>query len=772
MKFNKTEPEKYYEIIKKEKDFFKKHIEELFLIAKLTADKELKKEVSELLKKTADEDILKAFKNRSKFDAAEGWKARDKNLLLLLKLAGLSKNLNIGKMFSLLGDSDRVYLYDGLKLETIPQEIGRLDGITEMDIVFDSSKVKIPDSIGEIKSLKTLRIEGFGIDELPIGLTGLNNLEKLEIRLHNITEIPEWISKCQSLQDIGIGGYRKHIKYTSIPDFSELKNLKKLELVSMELNELPDTFFDLPQLETFEFVNIKGIKKFPSSISRMSGLKSLEIANCQDLQAVPLKITDLVFLESLKISSLSALEKIDGRILLMPGVKELLFYNCNAQIDMDEVGTSKIETLFIRDRSILEQLLKRSELFPFLQNLTITECKGLEEIPEKIGELKGLKNLRIEQNSIKSLPESMGGMELLEKISIRSGSLQSFPASISELKNLKELTITCSELDFSFNSVPQSLEILTVGANSIDLSVKKTLSVKNLTLSTGNISHSENINMLKGIKSLNITKCMGLEFKDISALTSLSELKLEGYPQGVGDDVAGLKNLEHLEIINFGTGKEIFVSSEIGGLPCLKILKIWEYQGENLFEILNNSNSIEELYLYKVSLLNQDSIFNEFTEILEKKNKLIALDLDNIEITNEMFEKLTNITQLESLRVNFSPLSRLSESLLKLKNLKYLCLRFLKLTELPQWIGEMKSLENLEVENMFDSYAFETLPASLADLPKLKRLSIYGIRPKEVPEELNRLELEELKIQFSRGWPVRKSVIDILKSKNTRLVGK
>lgn len=773
MQFDKTEPEKFYSYIKNEKGFPEEFIEEIYLVAKLSTDIEIKSESTEVLKKTADEDILRAFKNRSKFSEKKDYKARRKNLLLLLKLARLSSTLKIGKMYQLLEvneDFKLVMFNDDLKLETIPQEIGRLDGIKELYLNFDSANMTIPDTISNITSLESLEISGFGIKELPKAISRLKNLKKLRIELHNIIEIPEWITECEALEELEFGGYGsfRHIKYIKLPQLKELKNLKTLDIHTIETEEIEEEFFDLPQLEHFRIANVKGLKAIPSSIKKIKGLKSFKIGNCPQLEQLPLEITELNHLESLWISSLPELKALDGRILFMPGVKELILRGIQSQIDMSDIGTSQIKMLIIKDIQVLKQFLDYGDRFIHLEKLTIEECKGLEAIPNSIGRLKALKHLKIVQSDIKTLPDSIGELDSLETLEIR-GKLETFPNTLSNLKKLKTFAIGSSELTFSCKSLPSSIDKLSIGAKSIDLVTDITLAPREITLSANEYIGSDNLYKYQGVEDFWISGA-DVGFENISRLTSLKRLYMNRYDGDITDEVDALTKLEYIEISNGNVDnkKEKVISPLLGGLPQLKTLKIIGWLGETILDIISKSDSLEVIDLSDVESLNNHETFEQFVEILRNKKNLKSLYLHKIEVTNEMFKRLTQLTQLEGLKIALAPLDIIPETILNMRNLKFLSLRhLLKMKkQLPDWIGELKSLENLELEYL----GIHILPETLADLPLLKRLSIYGMRPKEVPEELKNLNLEELKVRSSKGWPIRQSVLDVLVSKDTKVV--
>lgn len=62
--------------------------------------------------------------------------------------------------------------------------------------------------------------------------------------------------------------------------------------------------------------------------------------------------------------------------------------------------------------------------------------KGLNYLPESIGQLKYLQTLDLRNNNLTELPESIGNLEFLEELILHDNALRSVPKSIGNLKNL------------------------------------------------------------------------------------------------------------------------------------------------------------------------------------------------------------------------------------------------------------------------------------------------------------------------------------------------
>jgi len=72
--------------------------------------------------------------------------------------------------------------------------------------------------------------------------------------------------------------------------------------------------------------------------------------------------------------------------------------------------------------------------------------KGLNYLPESIGQLKLLQTLDLRNNNLTELPESIGKLEFLEELILHDNALRSVPESIGNLKNLGILHLDNNDL--------------------------------------------------------------------------------------------------------------------------------------------------------------------------------------------------------------------------------------------------------------------------------------------------------------------------------------
>ncbi|XP_071724574.1 disease resistance protein L6-like [Rutidosis leptorrhynchoides] len=163
-------------------------------------------------------------------------------------------------------------------LEGLPYEIGCLDALTEILIPRLSYAFKLPETIGNLKSLLTLDVSHSWIRMLPNSIGGLVKLRRLNL------------SKC--------------FKIKKLPDsVGQLQSLVELDLSSTSLGHLPDSIGNLKQLTVLRMSHIIGITKLPREIGLLEKLEELEASGCHHLTGeIPEEIGRLSLLRILDLS--------------------------------------------------------------------------------------------------------------------------------------------------------------------------------------------------------------------------------------------------------------------------------------------------------------------------------------------------------------------------------------------------------------------------------------------------------------------------------------
>ena len=168
-----------------------------------------------------------------------------------------------------------------------------------------------------IGALKSLRIEGCGLKELPVAVTSMTNLEKLYLdenelsdmpqELTNLTkleklslirnafeDIPESVTKLTGLEDLVI---RSNPMYVIDADLSEMESLKSLDLQQCKLTAFPESIFNMSSLEKLD-VKANNIKSIERSMKNLTSLTTLGL-EYNELLEFPEGILDLPAIKTL-----------------------------------------------------------------------------------------------------------------------------------------------------------------------------------------------------------------------------------------------------------------------------------------------------------------------------------------------------------------------------------------------------------------------------------------------------------------------------------------
>uniref|UniRef100_A0A0D9XKA0 Ubiquitin-like domain-containing protein n=1 Tax=Leersia perrieri TaxID=77586 RepID=A0A0D9XKA0_9ORYZ len=163
------------------------------------------------------------------------------------------------------GSSIRILDVSDNCIEAIPQEISALKSLQKLiltanDIADGSISweglicvqtltilslsrnrlVTLPSSLGSMTHLRELRIANNSLENLPVEIGLLKNLEFLIASNNRITSLPSSIGDCESLKEVDLSSNL----LAELPEaFGNLQNLKVLSLRNNGLTSLPSAFF-------------------------------------------------------------------------------------------------------------------------------------------------------------------------------------------------------------------------------------------------------------------------------------------------------------------------------------------------------------------------------------------------------------------------------------------------------------------------------------------------------------------------------------------------
>ncbi|MFX1258288.1 MAG: leucine-rich repeat domain-containing protein [Promethearchaeota archaeon] len=249
-------------------------------------------------------------------------------------------------------------------LSTLPESIGNLSSLKELDLRYNKLTT-LPESIGNLSSLKELDLNHNKLTTLPESITKLESLQTLNLGWYQLTTLPESIGNLSSLKELDLS----YNKLTTLPEsITKLESLKELNLKENKLTTLPELIGDLKSLKELNLKENK-LTTLPESIGNLKSLTYLDLS-LNKLKILPETISNLKLLQTL--------------------------------------------------------------------DLTFNE---LLTLPESIGNLKSLKELRLFRNKLTTLPESIGNLSSLKELDLWNNQLSTLPESLRKCKNLETISL-------------------------------------------------------------------------------------------------------------------------------------------------------------------------------------------------------------------------------------------------------------------------------------------------------------------------------------------
>ncbi|KAI0523772.1 protein phosphatase 2C [Xylaria bambusicola] len=275
-------------------------------------------------------------------------------------------------------------------------ELARLTGILRLTLANNRLK-SLPPDFSSFKSLRVLNLSSNFLDSFPVSLCQLESLVNLDVSFNAVGSLPEEIGNLRSLEKFVMTNNRLS---GSLPStFSRLSNLRELDIKFNALTSI-DVISELPKLEVLT-ADHNMLSQFVGSFERVRSLK---------LNTNPLTKFGIVNpMPTLKILNLSnaQLASIDGAFNNMVNLERL---NLDFNYFVSLPGTIGN--------------LRRLEHFSIAHNL-------VGELPLEIGCLTELRILDVRGNNIRKLPMEIWWANKLETLNASSNVLENFPKPAS-----------------------------------------------------------------------------------------------------------------------------------------------------------------------------------------------------------------------------------------------------------------------------------------------------------------------------------------------------
>ncbi|MHA1252430.1 MAG: leucine-rich repeat domain-containing protein [Candidatus Helarchaeota archaeon] len=651
-------------------------------------------------------------------------------------------------------------------LMTLPESIGDLKSLKILWL-YDNKLTTLPESIGNLKLLEYLNLENNKLKTLPESIGKLKSLQILNLKNNELTTLPESIGYLKSLKILWL--YDN--KLTTLPEsIGELSSLHQLNLSNNQLATLPESFIDLIKKDVK--INLENNSFSKSTINKFKGL-------------------------SIKTSGLDSSAYIKLAGLMEPGMKERTFRDKLNEYFASLSGNipSLIYAGSIAILAIIIFLLLNSYRKYFMpQIFWVTFSIAL-----LTNFIIGISIIAALSGYFKRYIES--GIKILE--STDSEKLDEFALNLRErLYGLFDIFIFFY-LVWALRSGVKSLfnqELIP----SIDIFFEITIpsQVINILILFGyrkDLSFLENLDLFLGhlfLKIFGVVLVFWALYRNgigYVRKTAFEEEEQKNMKSFLFFGAIGAISLVSTEFFGF---KSLLSSSYSFGVVVGCCIFLWEkYKNKpSVFYLYLGLIGIGLFFIWFISLLNyiisliivgifiilffllrrqgikqlfwEDIIrkldkseaiaLTELKSLVEKdflpqndiddfsigfvieKNKIIKIGLYNCELTS-LPESIGNLKSLEYLGLSDNQLTILPESIGNLSSLKELSLWGNQLKSLPESIGNLSSLKELWLyENQL-----KTLPESIGNLSSLKELRLYKNQLKTLPEsilDLNSLE--------------------------------
>ncbi|XP_031401466.1 TMV resistance protein N-like [Punica granatum] len=342
----------------------------------------------------------------------------------------------------------KVLILDHTEITTLPESIGSLSHLETLDLKGCSSLHTLPalpaglstlrvscksrNPIPNLPALTNLKEMMFwscdGLRKLPVEISGLSKLEKLEFHRTSIRTLPDEIGALSGLKSLNIAGcwllslptlppslYELSVvecnSFRILPDLSNLGNLSELCLRKCpELKEIRG-LGNLVFLARLEVSGCPRVTKL-DGIEGLEGLRILEVSSCENLEKLP-DLSKMKKLSELKANDCKKLSEIEGLDDLC-SLRYLEIRYCTSLEILPDLSCLKLlESLVAEGCEMLKELEGLDEL-EALEELDIRNCKEIKRLPNlsKLKSLNWLKMLGCE--NLKEIP----GLEEINPISV------------------------------------------------------------------------------------------------------------------------------------------------------------------------------------------------------------------------------------------------------------------------------------------------------------------------------------------------------------------
>ncbi|TYH81365.1 hypothetical protein ES332_D03G195500v1 [Gossypium tomentosum] len=646
----------------------------------------------------------------------------------------------------LLNNLMELNFYDCINCESLPP-LGQLHNLQFLEL-------------RNMKKVKRMGNEFYGNE----GIDGMNKVIKVfpalkKFTLNGMANLKKWTAMAATktimfpcLVELNIWDCPM---LKSVPLTGQCSSLEKLSIFDCKnLSKIGDGLSTSTCLKELALKNCPNLGWIPN-LEGFSSLQNLSIDSCNELEALPIT-GRCSSLEKLSILDCEKLRKI-GTLLWCPNLTSI------PKLE----GFSSIQNLSI-DRCVKLEVLEISGGCSFFEKLSISRCKTLSKIGDRLFTYTCLKELNLEDRpNLSSIP-NLKGFSCLQNLSIHTcNGLEVLPI-IGACSSLEKLNIFgCEKLSKIGDGLSTSTCLKELGLkNCPNLSLIPNLEgfscLQNISIDSCNrLEVLPIIGRCSSLEKLSIFDCKKLSKigDGLSTSTCLRELGLKNCP-----NLSWIPNLERfssLQILSIDSCNELEVLPITGRCSSLEKLSIFNCEKlRKIGDKLSTFICLKELGLKNCPNLSWIPNLEGFSSLqdlsIDSCNELEVLLIQEFQGIEAFPEWLGNLSSLWRLSlIGFGKLKSFPHQLQHLTALEDLTMSgFHEIEALPEWLGNLSSLKRLYLSRFRKLKSF---PHQLQLLSTLKYLTIEEFQGIEAfPEWLGKLS--SLRYLYLSGFGKLKSL--------------
>ncbi|CAL9022718.1 unnamed protein product [Prunus brigantina] len=370
---------------------------------------------------------------------------------------------------------------------SFPAEVIKLDKLYWLYLTNCSITGQIPEGIGNLTLLENLELSGNQLSgEIPQSISNLKKLRQLELYENLLTgKLPAGLGSLPSLVNFDASTNKLE------GDLSELRSLTQLASLHLFENqlegEIPEEFGEFKSLVKLSLYKNKLTGTLPQKLGSWTGLDYIDVSENYLTGPIPPdmcnngKMVDFLLLQNnftggipenyanckslnrFRVSNNSLSGSVPVGMWSLPNVIiiDLAMNQFEGPLAPDIGKANSLSLLLLANNRFSGELpdtLSEATSLVSIQ-LSVNQFEG--PIPETIGNLKKLSSLHLDQNMLSgTIPDSLGSCVGISEINLAHNNISGqIPSSLGSLHNLNSLNLSRNQLSSEIPTTLSSLKL-------------------------------------------------------------------------------------------------------------------------------------------------------------------------------------------------------------------------------------------------------------------------------------------------------------------------